>query len=145
MLMTYDTSVLIAAFVDSHPHHQLALPWMQRVKTKEVVLGVSAHALAECYAILTTLPLIPKISPAIALNIIEQNIKPSCEIISLTSKDYFELLNDIAIKNLFGGITYDAITFKSAKKSKAKNLLTFNVKDFIRFCPDEPTYIISPL
>ena len=32
----FDTSILIAGFVASHPHHQAALPWLQKAKTKEI-------------------------------------------------------------------------------------------------------------
>jgi predicted nucleic acid-binding protein len=60
-----DTSVLVAAMVETHPDHEVALPWLQQIKdgTHEGLL--STHALAELYAVLTRLPVRPKISPAL--------------------------------------------------------------------------------
>jgi len=32
----FDTSVLIAAFVEAHPGHKISLPWLQKVKKKKL-------------------------------------------------------------------------------------------------------------
>ena len=59
MKILLDTSVLVAAVVESHPAHSQALPWLQRVRNNVDTGLVAAHSLAELYAILTTLPVQP--------------------------------------------------------------------------------------
>ncbi len=34
MKILFDTSTLVAAIIEGHPAHGLALPWLQRVKAK---------------------------------------------------------------------------------------------------------------
>lgn len=144
MTYVFDTSVLVASFVKSHPKHQQALTWLKRAKANKLDWAVSAHAIVECYAVLTRLPLSPRIAPNIAKLLIEENIENSAKIISLTTAEYIALMKHAADLGLSGGIIYDAITFKSAQKIKAEKILTFNVKDFQRLCFDNPDYIISP-
>lgn len=64
MRLFFDTSTLVAAMVEGHPSHSAALPWLQRVKVDTGL--VAAHTLAELYAILTRLPVSPRIPPAMA-------------------------------------------------------------------------------
>lgn len=144
MLVLFDTSVLVAGFVTSHPKHLLAFRWLERVKNKEIQLCVSSHTLAECYAVLTALPLTPKISPATANYLINENIIKNAEVISLSSKDYVSTIKALCDQGFAGGIVYDAVAVKAAEKAKAKQLLTFNIKDFARLCTDETLFVMSP-
>jgi len=57
--------------VESHLAHERALPWLQRVRAETDSGVVAAHSVAETYAILTTLPLRPRISPTTARRLIE--------------------------------------------------------------------------
>jgi len=50
MKVLLDTSVLVAAMVEAHPHHVRAFPWLQRVKRKEVTAVLACHSLAELYS-----------------------------------------------------------------------------------------------
>ena len=143
-LILFDTSILIAGFVVSHSKHLQAHTWLKRAKAGEFSWAVSAHTIAECYAVLTRLPLSPKISPAIAKLLIEKNIEASAKIISLSSSDYIALVKDMVNLGLTGGIMYDAVIYKSARKSKATHLLTLNPQDFHRFLPEKTDFIITP-
>ena len=53
MRILFDTSVLVAAMVESHPMHSRALPWLQQVRAGEPEdsFFVAAHTLAELYAV----------------------------------------------------------------------------------------------
>lgn len=144
MRLLFDTSVLIAAFVAAHSKHHQAFPWLQKVKSKKNSLVVSAHSLAECYSVLTRLPLSPRISPDSAFYLIRENIEKSSEIIALSSRDYQTIIKNMSEQGLSGGIIYDAITLKAAQKADVDKLLTFNQRDFIRLIPDDPGFIISP-
>lgn len=146
--MTYilfDTSVLIAGFVASHPKHHDASMWLQRAIAKKIKWAVSSHSLAECYAVLTQLPLSPKIIPSVAKLLIDENIINSAKIISLSDSEYSSLINETASLGLIGGIIYDAIIFKAAQKAKVQHILTLNPKDFQRFVHHKNNYILSSL
>lgn len=144
MRILFDTSALVAGFVDSHPKHHAALSWLQRVKTKKIDFLVSSHSLAECFAVLTRLPLSPKISPEMANYLLHENVEKLAKIIALSSQDYLSVIKQMTELRLSGGIIYDAITVRAAKKAKADKILTLNTKDFIRLSPQDPSWIITP-
>lgn len=138
-----DSSVLIAAFLEPHPMHTKALPWLSKAKAGKIDWVVASHSIAEVYSVLTTLPLTPKLLPSTAWRLIEENI-PKQVIKSLTSSDYVSIIKEIAELGLKGGIVYDALIAKIAQKSKADKILTFNVTDFKRVWPQGEKYIMTP-
>ena len=144
MKILFDTSVLVAAIVEPHPMHNRALPWLQRAKTGELAFFVASHTLAELYAVLTTLPIKPMISPSTAWRLIHDNIEISAKIISLSPSDYQDIIKRVSEFGLSGGIIYDALIVKAAKKSKVERLLTFNINDFKRVWPDGESIITIP-
>ena len=146
MKILFDTSVLVAAIVESHPMHSRALPWLQQVKAAKAIdsFFVTNHSLAELYAVLTTLPVKPKISPLTARRLIHDNIETSARIVSLSSSDYRDTVKQISELGLTGGIIYDALIAKAAQKSKVDRLLTFNLDDFKRVWPDGESFIHVP-
>lgn len=144
MIVLFDTSVLVAGFIESHPKHKAVMPWFQKVHQGEIALVVSAHSVAECYAVLTKLPISPKILPSVAYHLISENITKLGKIISLTGKDYLSIIFHLSKLGLSGGVTYDAILLKASEKAQAKHLLTFNTRDFVRLCPEHEMYIIEP-
>jgi predicted nucleic acid-binding protein len=144
MKTLFDTSVLVAAIVEPHPMHNRALPWLQRGKTGELAFFVASHTLAELYAVLTTLPIKPMISPSTAWRLIHDNIEISAKIISLSPSDYQDIIKRVSEFGLSGGIIYDALIVKAAKKSKVERLLTFNINDFKRVWPDGESIITIP-
>ncbi len=144
MKLLFDTSVLVAAIVEAHPHHSHALPQLQDVKSGKHEFFVAAHSLAELYAVLTSLLLKPKISPLTARRLIDENVISSANIISLSAADYKNTLKELSELALTGGIVYDALVAKAAKKSRIDRLLTFNAKDFQRVWPEGEDVIQTP-
>ena len=146
MKILFDTSVFVAAIVELHPMHSRALPWLQQVKSEEATdnFFVASHTLAELYAVLTTLPLKPKISPLTARRLIHEDIEISARIVSLSSSDYRDTLKEMSELGLTGGTVYDALIAKAAKKSKVERLLTFNFNDFTAVWPDGESVIHVP-
>jgi predicted nucleic acid-binding protein len=69
-----DTSVLVAGAVRSHEHYTRAFTVVERVASKKDRGVVSVHSLAEMYAVLTRLPLIPRIQPAEAAKIVSDKV-----------------------------------------------------------------------
>jgi predicted nucleic acid-binding protein len=66
----FDTSVLVAACVQGHPHFPQARPALLRVTTRKDQGFMSVHSIAKMYAALTRLPLQPRIHPAEAVQIV---------------------------------------------------------------------------
>ncbi len=144
MKVLLDTSVLVAAPVDSHPHHQRALPWLEQVRQQAVVAVVSAHSLAELYAVLTTLPVRPKISPAVAYQLIEDNVIGEMETVPLTSDDYCDLVRHLSQTGIAGGAVYDGVIACAAAKAQVDHIVTFNARDFRRVYPTLAASVIVP-
>ncbi len=132
MKILFDTSVLIAAFVETHPKHKEALVFLTRAKEKEFELFVLAHTILEVYSVLTSAPFKPPITPEIAERLIENNIREIAKIIYLTDKDYFNIIKKMSESNLKGGIVYDAIIMECALNNNVDEITTLNSKDFLR-------------
>jgi predicted nucleic acid-binding protein len=138
-----DTSLLVAAIVRDHPNHSRALPWLQRAKGGKFPLVLASHTLAELYAVLTTLPVTPRISPAMAQSLIEQNT--SCaKVVSLTPAAYRAVLKRTAALGLGGGVIYDALICEAARKGRAEQIVTFNDADFLRLWQEGDPSIVLP-
>ena len=145
MKVLFDTSVLVSACVAEHPKHTAALSLLQKAISREIEFVVAAHSLLECYAVLTTLPLAPKISPHVARELIYHNIEKHADIVALTSKEYSSVIDSIAKHGFLGGVVYDALIFKVAEKAEVDQLLTLNEKDFKRLDLLNNIAIISSL
>ena len=144
MKILFDTSIIIAAMIEPYPMHSRAFPWFKRAKSKEFEILVASHTLAELYAVLTTLPISPKITPRMARQLIYINIETISKTVSLSSSDYISVIKQMADLGLSGGVIYDALIAKTAQKSKVDHLLTYNVDDFKRIWPEGVKHIISP-
>jgi predicted nucleic acid-binding protein len=140
----FDTSVLVAALIEPHPQHHRAFPWLAKVKAEEFNLAVSAHTIAELYAVLTILPVSPRISPGIAWRLIHESVESVASIVSLTSPEYLSIVRHMSNLGLSGGTIYDALIVKAAQKAGADRILTFNVNDFKRIWPEGVSRISVP-
>jgi predicted nucleic acid-binding protein len=139
----FDTSCLIAGMVQKHVHHERAAPWLTRAARGEITGLVCTHSLAETYAILTSMPLRPRIQPQAALAGIHQNLS-AFEFIPLTQQDYQDTLEELVRLGLVGGVVYDALAAKAALIAGADTLLTLNSKDFLRLGPTVSALILEP-
>lgn len=144
MKILLDTSVLVAAMVEAHPAHERALPWLQRIKAGTDVGYVAAHSIAELYAVLSVLPVQPRISPAIASKLIQQDVFDICGIVTLSILDYNKVIKHLSESNIVGGVTYDAVILYTAFKVEIDRIVTLNKKDFVRIYPDIVDKIILP-
>ncbi len=64
MKIAFDTSVLVAAAVGSHPRHKEAATQLEFAREETHAEFLCSHATAEIYSVLTKLPLVQRISPA---------------------------------------------------------------------------------
>jgi predicted nucleic acid-binding protein len=136
MKTVFDTSVIVAGIVESHPMHPKCLTWLQRAKAGEVECIVVSHTLAETYAVLTTLPVKPRISPLVAQRLIDNNLQANARIVALTVADYWNTIQRMAEMGLSGGTVYDALIATVARRLSVDRLLTLNADDFRRVWPE---------
>ncbi|TAN41592.1 MAG: PIN domain-containing protein [Nitrospirae bacterium] len=140
----FDTSVLVAALVKPHPAHQRAFAWLKKAKSGPISMVVSSHTLAELYAVLTTLPVSPRITPEAASRLIQQDVFDMAVIAPLSAGDYKAVIKKLKDADLPGGIIYDALICQAAVKSQAELLLTLNGSDFRRLPMFEGIKIVEP-
>lgn len=139
-----DTSCLVAAMIEAHPVHVRALAWFEQVRSEKNSLLVCVHTLAELYAVLTRLPLKPRIGPDLARRLIRENVEAAATVIALEPSDYAAVLDRMSELGLSGGVIYDALAVRAAEKAGAGRLVTLNEADFRRLCPDGAVTITTP-
>jgi len=131
MKVLFDTNMLVAAMVETHPKYAISLPWVQKVRGRVISGYISTHSLAEIYSVLTRLPLPKPISAQQAYNGITNNLM-FFNIIELDSNDYLKVIKKVSELKITGGGIYDALIAQAAVKAKVDILLTLNPKHFTR-------------
>lgn len=135
MRIFFDTTVLVAASVGSHPHHAQAWPAFERVVAKRDEGVISTHSIAETFATLTRIPVTPRIHPSEAARIISENLLPHFETVSLEKQDYVEAMHAMRDGGWSGARIYDALILRCAAKLKVDRIYTFNMRHFWSLSP----------
>ena len=144
MKILLDTSVLVAALLETHSFHESAFNWLEKVRDNSHEAVVSAHSLAELYAILTRLPVKPTISPGVAQELIKDSVIDVCKVIHLTPQDYDTVIDRMAELSIIGGAVYDALIMQVASKVAVDAIITLNEKDFRRVHPEFADKVRTP-
>lgn len=144
MRVFFDTSVLVAAMIQGHPQHELALPWLDRGRRGTLTFLVAAHSLAEVYAVLSSCPTRPRLGPSLAARLVRENVQASARVIALSARDYVAVIQRMAEAGLAGGVVYDALLARAAQKARAERLLTLNPRDFLRVWPEGASIVGGP-
>ena len=126
----FDTSVLVSAAVTRHPHNVPALAVLEELVHRKHRGFISAHSLTEIYSVLTRTPFKPPLYPSEAWQIIAAMILPHMEMVTLTPKEYQEVVRHCAASGWAGGRIHDAAHLRCAQKADCDRIYTFNVKDF---------------
>lgn len=140
----FDTNILIAALLASHPHHAGAFRVLAQVHAGKMQGYLAAHGLAELYSVFTRAPFTPPISPRDALSLITESVEPFFTIVNVTHKGYRSAINTCAAAGWKGGRIYDAIHIQAARQASCQVLYTFNLPDFRALAPDLADLIRSP-
>jgi predicted nucleic acid-binding protein len=145
MKIFLDTSVLVAAVVEKHESNERAFRILDRVQNSQDEGYVSAHSLAEMYAVLTKSPPPQRHTSEQAMLSIEENVVKFFKIVWLTDADYTALIREAALAGVQGGTIYDALLLKCAAKSNAETLYTLNLRHFQNVAPkDFASRILAP-
>jgi len=137
----FDTSVLVAAFLGDHVHHQASLRVFAPSRPSDA--ACSLHTMAEVFAVLSSLPVRPPISPEQAglfVGEVYKHLTP----VALDGKEYFEALHAAAERGVAGGRIYDALLLQCARKCGAEVVYTWNLKHFRAIAPDLAKRLRTP-
>ena len=116
MLVLFDTSVLVAALIVSHPQHSACFPRLKAAESKQIEGFISTHSLAETYSVMTRFPIQPRITPTQTQSIIT-DISQHLKIVLLLPDDYLTVIDRMAALNLQGGGIFDALIAQAALKA----------------------------
>jgi hypothetical protein len=83
---------MIAVVCSWHEHHDAAAKEIERRLAARARMIVAAPALVEAYAVLTRLPPPHRLSPEMALSLIESNFLKLATMVALNAKAYASLL-----------------------------------------------------
>jgi predicted nucleic acid-binding protein len=144
MKVLFDTTVLVASLVKAHPSHARCFDWHRRALRPRMKMLVAAHTLLELYAVLTRLPLRPRIEPSIAARLVRESVTSRCEVVALSASDYAGLVEGASSIGLSGGIVTDALVARAAEISGADVLLTLNPDHFRRAWPQGAGRVKAP-
>jgi predicted nucleic acid-binding protein len=139
-----DTTVLVAASLQAHPHHTAAKAALERICRGDDAGFTSGHCLAEMFSVLSRMPTVPKLRPQDVLAILETNIIPHFTLLVLAPADYPQAIRDLAAKRLGGGRIYDLLHLTAARKQAVDRIYTFNDAEWKNLAPDLESVIAVP-
>jgi predicted nucleic acid-binding protein len=140
----FDTTILVAASVEDHSHHNQAISAFELAQNGKIESYCSGHGLAEVYAVLTRTPFRPAVYPSEAAKILQENILPYFKLVTITPQMYIETIRECAHRGWIGGRIYDAIHLRCARESECERIYTFNVRHFQQLAPDLAQRICAP-
>ena len=135
MRVLFDTSVLVPAVVDQLANHEAALDALLSCTAGANAGYCSTHALAECYATLTALPLRRRVLPVEARQLVEESLLARLTAVPLTRNDYIDAIRRVSHSGLASGVVYDALHVCCAERIPVDRILTQNLADFKRLRP----------
>jgi predicted nucleic acid-binding protein len=136
-----DTSVIVAGVIEAHPHHERARWWLRPRRNLERI--ASWHAYAEAWAVLTALPIEPRVSGEVAAAVLER-LRGSLRFVAPRARTYPSAVSRCTARGLRSGAIYDALHLVSAEGEGADLFLTFNVQDFARLGESNGLRVIAP-
>jgi predicted nucleic acid-binding protein len=137
----FDTSVMIAAFLESDAHHRQSRALL--LKMRPETAACSVHSLAEFYSVLTRLPQPLRVRAEHA-GLLLQDIRKRVTPIALTVSENLQELQRLVEAGITGGHAYDALLLACARKSHSERIYTLNLKHFRMLAPDLANKIIAP-
>jgi predicted nucleic acid-binding protein len=137
----FDTSVLVAAFLEDHEHHERSFALFAAADRKTACCA--AHGLSELYATLTRLPGKFRLSADQALLFLD-SVSERLEVVSLDARDYQLAIREAAAAGIVGGTIYDALLARCALKARVTKIYTWNVAHFQRLGSEIAGKVLTP-
>ncbi len=125
-----DTSVIIAALLENHEHHERAFDVVRAALATGAILPLPA--LLEAYAVMTRLPPPLRLPPQAAMWLLRTTFEATAELVAAARTDAWPLIDGLASSGISGGATFDAHIVLCARLGGASKLATFNARHFRR-------------
>lgn len=134
MKIAFDTSVLVAGSVTSHPEFARAAAWLDAADRGDIEFVWASHAYAETWSVLTRLPLAERLDPDAVSSVLDSltALRPPT---STLLADYRDAATRCAAAGVRSGAIFDALHLTIAERESVDALLTLNLKDFERLSP----------
>jgi predicted nucleic acid-binding protein len=129
----------VPVFYADHPHHESSAKIFLTAGKNDFC---ALHTLGEVYAVLTGLPVRPRITGPEGVEVIK-SIYERLTVVSLSESEYVSAL-EAASQTAVGGAAYDVLIAQCAVKAQADILLIWNTRDFTRFGPDIAKLVKTP-
>lgn len=122
-----DTTVLVAAFIADHMHHDDSLNIFLKYGKRQT--SCAAHSLAELYSTLTRMPGKHRVSAENAMLFLGE-VRDHLTLVALDEVDYYRAIEHASARGVVGGTIYDALVANCARKIKAETIYTWNLRHF---------------
>ncbi len=126
MLIHLDSSILIAALVDTQPCHAECLQLIGGSDEK----GVHTHALSETFSVLTGGRLGFRVPASQAAEVIGDTILSRVEVCEIELSHRIQAFRDAEQRGVRGGAIYDYLHLVCAREAGAEFIYTLNTNDF---------------
>ena len=121
-------------FYGDHPRHAACLRLLEDATKKTHFCA--AHSVTELYAVMTRLPVRPRITPEQGLLFVE-NVRDYFSVVTPSAGEQFEAAADAARRGLGGSKIYDLLTLKCAAKAGAERVYALRLPELMRMAPQE--------
>ena len=128
MTAAIDTSVLVAAMIDSEFGHASS----RSLITSQTCV-MYAHGITETFSTLTGGRKAFRIKPQLASELLEDHFIPRLSIATLTPSETLRAMRDAEARGVRGAAIFDYLHLVAARKAKARTLYTLNVAHFRAF------------
>lgn len=142
MIAFLDSSTIVAGLWSGHTRHAKASRWLVKAKQGEIRALTSAHGIAETYAVLSGLPIAPRLHPHLVRQAIDDALT-YVELVALTRDDYARAIAEAPDAGAIGGGLDDYLHIVAARQTACEAIITLNAKDFRRLCRGHPPRIID--
>jgi predicted nucleic acid-binding protein len=135
----FDTSVVVAALASWHERHREALAALQDTLARPAFAVLPLPVLIETYSVMTRLPPPHRLSPRVVADLLAGTFRSKARVVALSGTRGWPLIEAVAAAQVAGGVTYDALIVETARRGRARRLLTFNTAHFARLT--DPTWL----
>jgi len=130
-MIAVDSSVVIAGLLSWHEFHQRAFQALGKAMSGRRLL-IPFPALVESYSVMTRLPSPHRLRPETAQQLLHDSFS-DVRVVGLSPRKAWMFLGDCVASATAGGRVYDAVVASAAIEAHARELLTFNPRDFEMF------------
>lgn len=127
-----DTSVVVAALLSWHEHHDRALALLTAARNSSHGIILPLPVLVETYAVMTRLPPPFRLAPSVAWRLIEASFAKHASVPALDGAAALSMVAALSKAEISGGTTYDAHVLACAKRGGAARLATLDRRHFER-------------